>query len=149
LPTEEEITSKGLVVLDTWSPKDFEEGHIPGVLNLPLTVNYAIWAGTLYPSSTRFFLITPRGKEKESIIRLAWIGYDNIEGVLAGGFEVYRAQGRPVETLNHIPATDVTPDMMIIDCRTANELEQGHIEGVKNVSLQDINKLANEGKLDD
>jgi len=86
------------------------------VLNLPLSVNYAIWAGTLYPSSTRFFLIAPRGKEKESIIRLARIGYDNIEGVLAGGFEVYKAQGRPVQTLNQIAAADLTPDMTIIDC---------------------------------
>ena len=68
LPSEHDIKSKHLILLDTRTPKDFEQGHIPGTLNLPLTVNYAIWAGTLFPSTAKFFLITPKGKEKESII---------------------------------------------------------------------------------
>ena len=108
LPTPEEIKKDSLVLIDTRTPKEFEAGHIPSTINLPLTVNYAIWAGTLFPASTKFFIIAPKGKEKESIVRLARIGYDNIVGVLAGGFEVYKHKGLPVETLNHIAAKDLT-----------------------------------------
>lgn len=116
LPTPEEIAKEKLVLIDTRTPKEFEAGHIPNTLNLPLTVNYAIWAGTLFSASTKFFIIAPKGKEKESIIRLARIGYDNIVGVLAGGYEVYAHQGLPVNTLKHVPAKDLTTGMKIIDC---------------------------------
>ena len=71
LPTKEQIAEEGLILIDTRTPKEFEAGHVPGSLNLPLTVNYAIWAGTLFPASSKFFIIAPKGKGKESIIRLA------------------------------------------------------------------------------
>ncbi len=90
LPTPAEIAKDSLILIDTRTPKEFEAGHIPHTINLPLTINYAIWAGTLFPATTKFFIIAQKGKEKESIIRLARIGYDNIVGVLAGGFEVYK-----------------------------------------------------------
>ena len=67
-------------------------------------MNYAVWAGTLFPSDTKFFIVSEAGQERESVLRLARIGYDNIVGVLDGGLDAYRASGHPVEQLNHIPA---------------------------------------------
>lgn len=149
LPTPAEIAKDSLILIDTRTPKEFEAGHIPHTINLPLTINYAIWAGTLFPATTKFFIIAQKGKEKESIIRLARIGYDNIVGVLAGGFEVYKHQGHTVQTLNHIAAKDLTSDMLIYDVRNTPELTHGHIDHVINIPLQEVNKLYLEGKLED
>lgn len=63
LASAEELDKEGIILLDTRAPKDFEAGHIPGAISLPLTVNYAIWAGTLFPPKTRFFITSENGKE--------------------------------------------------------------------------------------
>lgn len=74
------------VILDTRAPKAFEEGFVPGSINVSLTVTFAIWVGTLFKPDTKFFIVAEHGKEKESIIRLSRIGYDNVLGCLEGGF---------------------------------------------------------------
>ena len=57
LPTSEEIEKEGIVVIDTRSPKEFEDGFIPGSISVSLNVNYAIWTGTLFPPTSKFFVI--------------------------------------------------------------------------------------------
>ena len=91
LPSPGEIAEQSIVMLDTRTAKEFESGYIPGSICLPLSINYAIWAGTLFKPSSKFFIISSEGKEKESVIRLARIGYDNIIGVLKGGVDAYKA----------------------------------------------------------
>ena len=104
LPSPAEIAELQIEILDTRTAKEFETGYIPGSICLPLTLNYAIWAGTLFNSSSKFFIIASEGKEKESVIRLARIGYDNILGVLRDGVEAYKAKGNTLETLKNINA---------------------------------------------
>ncbi len=120
-PNFEELIKQGIVCLDSRTPKDFENGFIPGTLSLPLSMNFAIWAGTLFLPDTKFFIIAEPGKEKETIIRLARIGYDQIVGVLDGGFESYRASGKKIEKLNKISAASLTHDHPIIDVRNPGE----------------------------
>lgn len=91
MPSPGEIAEQSIVMLDTRTAKEFESGYIPGSICLPLSINYAIWAGTLFKPSSKFFIISSEGKEKESVIRLARIGYDNIIGVLKGGVDAYKA----------------------------------------------------------
>jgi rhodanese-related sulfurtransferase len=52
ISSSDEMNKLGIVILDTRSPKEFEAGFIPGSINLPLTMNYAIWAGTLFTPDT-------------------------------------------------------------------------------------------------
>ncbi len=110
-------------------------------------MNFAIWAGTMFPPSTKFLLITGIGKEHESVIRLARIGYDSIVGVLKGGVESYKASGKPVQTINSIGPTELTPDMIVYDVRNPPELEHGHVENARNVPLIEMSKLLREDRL--
>lgn len=137
----------GALLIDTRAPKEFEQGCIPGSINLPLTMNYAMWVGTLFPPSTKFFIIADKGKEGESIIRLSRIGYDQIVGVLDGGIEGYKASGKPLETVKHIAPADLTPDMMIFDVRNTPEVQNGHIYNAIHVPLLEVQRLAELGKL--
>jgi len=111
-------------------------------------MNFAIWAGTLFNPNTKFFIVASPGKEKESVIRLARIGYDNIIGFLRGGIEACKASGIPLETLVSIEATEVNPDMKVFDVRNRPELELGRVENAVNIPLSEVNKIAQEGNLD-
>lgn len=146
-PNFEELARDGVVVLDTRSPKEFECGFIHGAISLPLTMNYAVWGGTLFLPSTKFFIISEAGKEKESVVRLARIGYDNCVGALDGGIDAYRASGQPIETINHVAAAELRPTMMVFDVRNPSELLHGQIEGAINVPLADMASLLREGRL--
>jgi rhodanese-related sulfurtransferase len=97
LPSPAEFAESGAVLLDTRCTKDFEENFIPGSISLSLTTNYAIWAGTIFPPGTKFFVIADAGKEGEAITRLARIGYDSVVGILEGGIEAYKASGKPLQ----------------------------------------------------
>ena len=127
LPTESEVAEQGIVILDTRTAKEFETGFIPGSISLPLSINYAIWAGTLFVPSTKFFIIANEGKEYESVVRLARIGYDTVIGFLRGGIEAYKANGNPLDIIKNINGSEVLPDMTIIDVRNPTELEHGHV----------------------
>lgn len=46
---------------------------------------FAHWIGTLFKPDTQLIVLTPPGKEKEAVTRLARIGYENVVGYLEGG----------------------------------------------------------------
>lgn len=77
------------MILDSRPPKIFEKGFVANSINVSLSVTFAIWVGTLFKADTPFFIVTESGKERETIIRLARIGYDHVVGCLKGGFEAY------------------------------------------------------------
>ncbi len=137
-PDFDQLAREGVIILDTRPPKEFERGFIPGSISVPLTMNFAVWAGTLFPATSKFFIIAEPGKEKESVIRLARIGYDNCVGALDGGLDAYRAAGLPVAEIKGIAATGIEPGMDIFDVRNPNEYLHGHIEGAVNVPLLEI-----------
>lgn len=68
-------------------------------------------------------------------MRLARIGYDSIIGVLDGGLEKYKTQGLPLEGMNHIPASYLTSEMIVLDVRNPSEFASGHLENAKNLPL--------------
>lgn len=104
--------------------------------------------GTLLPPHTKFIIVAQKGKEGESIIRLTRIGFDNIIGVLDGGFDVYKAAGLPLDKLTHILPEELTPEMTIIDVRNPGEFAAGSIQGSVNIPLPTIAELFNKSLKD-
>ena len=62
-----------------------------GSINVSLSVNFAIFVGTLFKPDSLFLIVSEPGKEKETIIRLARIGYDNVLGCLDGGWDEFKS----------------------------------------------------------
>mmetsp|Transcript_13635 Transcript_13635/g.43548 ORF Transcript_13635/g.43548 Transcript_13635/m.43548 type:complete len:509 (+) Transcript_13635:40-1566(+) len=146
-----------IVVLDTREADDYAAGHVVGSVNFPVGLNrgeklesfegnFAIWVGTLVSPSAVLLLVAPEGKEQESILRLARIGYHNVLGYLAGGMTAWKAAGLHIgHTTRHaipdqaaLAALVAKPGVQVLDVRTEGEFNcprNGHIRGAINIPL--------------
>ena len=135
----DKATGHSALVLDVRTPEDFEKGHIPGSLNIGLDGTYAWWAGTLIDIATPLVIVAPPGREEEAVRRLARIGYENVRGYLAGGFETWLSSGQPVTTVVSIEPSEFSElygrGTAVLDVRNTGEFENGHIEGALNIPL--------------
>lgn len=132
------------VILDTRNDEVFTTGFIPGSIFIGLNGRYAEWAGSLLPYDRSVLLITEPGKEEESIIRLARVGLDRVEGYLQGGFEAWKAAGEPTDMIVNVEADELAMDMpfddrlVVVDVRKETEFADGHVEDALNLPLGDL-----------
>lgn len=80
-----DLIESGSLVIDGRSNAEFLSGYIAKSFFLSLGMPFAQWIGTLIAPETKIILLTPPGKEKEAAMRLARIGYPNVQGYLNGG----------------------------------------------------------------
>ena len=135
----EDAVSAGALVLDVRTPDDFEKGSIEGSINIGLEGTYAWWAGALLDIQTPLVIIAPNGREEEAVRRLARIGYENVQGYLAGGFETWVRAGRPTSLVASIEPSEFpefySQGLTVLDVRNIGEFENGHLEGEVNIPL--------------
>lgn len=103
----EKERQKGILVLDTRHQQIFCKGFIPNSLNFGLNGMFAIWVGTLIENINQpILLVAENGKEEESVMRLARVGYDNVIGFLNGGFETWKNAGKKTYSIISISAEE-------------------------------------------
>lgn len=128
---------KGVLILDTRSPRAFEKGHIEGSINIGLGGQYAIWVGTLINIDTPMIVVAEPGKEEESILRLARVGYEKVLGFLDGGITSWTSSLSTLETIS--PENFATlNNVNVLDVRKVSEYSQGHMAEAQHYSLQDL-----------
>ena len=115
------LVSDGVLVLDTRSPKDFAEGFIPGSINIGLDGQFAIWAGTLIDFDRPIVLVTDPGREREAVVRLARIGYENVPGYLEGGMEAMKVRGEKLDRIPALSIDEVPAGAVLLDVRKRTE----------------------------
>lgn len=136
----------GAIVLDVRTPDEFEKGFVPGAINIGLNGQYAPWVGALLDATIPLALITDEGKEKEAVLRLARVGYENVCGFLKGGFSAWKEAGKFVDTVKSISANELAarmnsnPELNILDVRKPGEVESGLIEGAQHICLSRLQK---------
>ena len=122
-----QAVEKGAWILDTRKADDFEKGFIPGSLNIGLNGQFAVWVGTLIDIQKELVLVTEPGREAETVLRLARVGYENVLGYMQGGIEGYHG---PLENVKSISANEMTEDgnrgATILDVRKPNEWSLAH-----------------------
>jgi glyoxylase-like metal-dependent hydrolase (beta-lactamase superfamily II)/rhodanese-related sulfurtransferase len=138
------FAEQGAIVLDTRNADVFTQGFVPGSINIGLEGRFAEWAGTLLPFDNTIIVVTEAGKEKESIIRLARVGFDKISGCLQGGFDNWEKAGEEIDLIINIEPDELAMDLpfdnnlVVIDVRKPNEFAEGHITGAINIPLSDM-----------
>ncbi len=119
----------GAVLLDTRKADDFEKGFIPGAVNIGLNGQFAVWVGTLIDIQKPIVLVTESGKEEESIVRLARVGYENVVGFLQHGMAAWDG---PIETVKSITAGELASVLngksTAIDVRKPGEWNVSHLK---------------------
>jgi glyoxylase-like metal-dependent hydrolase (beta-lactamase superfamily II)/rhodanese-related sulfurtransferase len=132
----------GALVLDVRSSDDFEKGFVPDAINIGLNGQYAPWVGALLDASVPLVLIADEGKEMEAVLRLARVGYENVNGYLKGGIATWKASGKKVETIESISAEDfvkeLKPSVNVLDVRKLGEVESGMIENAQHICLSKL-----------
>lgn len=129
----------GALLLDTRKPDDFEKGFIPGSLNIGLNGQYAVWVGTLVDINRPLVLITESGKEEESVLRLARVGYEHVVGYLQGGIEAWDGVR---DTVSSVSAADACAQIgegtPVLDVRKPGEWAVSHLKAASFVPLADM-----------
>lgn len=143
------------IILDTRNSSEFSAGFVPDSISIGLDGRFAEWAGSLLPFDQTIILITEKGKEKESIVRLARVGFEKIEGYLLEGFESWKAAGEKIDLIIDIEADELAmdisfdPNMVIVDVRKETEYADGHIKEAINIPLSDLIDPGSMTNLDD
>lgn len=143
---EEIMKNDEAIVLDVRHQSDFIKGHIPGSIFIGLDGGFAPWVGALIADVTQpILLITPKGREEETVIRLSRVGFDHALGYLHGGFETWKDSGRATDTLDSISVETfrerLQEDILIFDVRNEGEFKTAHLEGAKLTPLSYINEF--------
>ena len=137
------------IILDVRHQDDFAKEHIPQSIFIGLDGGFAPWAGTMIGDITLpILLITPNGREEETVTRLARVGFDNTLGYLKGGLKVWKKDKRVTDSINCIGAEkffelDKNGGLDIFDLRKQGEYASEHIPFSQNIPLDVINQNMN------
>jgi hydroxyacylglutathione hydrolase len=144
-----------IVVLDTRSADIFTDGFIPGSISIGLEGKFAEWAGSLLPFDKPIILVTEAGKERETIVRLARVGFSKIEGYLEGGFEAWKQAGEKTDLIINVEADEVAMDipfdenLVVVDVRKEVEFGDGHVKGAVNIPLSEMTDPGSMANIED
>jgi hydroxyacylglutathione hydrolase len=129
---------KGAIMLDTRKADDFEKGHIPGSINIGLNGQFAVWVGTLININKPLVLITEEGKEQESVLRLARVGYEKIDGYLKHGIKGWSGKLDTVKSISADEMRQAHGSACVLDVRKPGEWNAGHLRSAKFLPLADF-----------
>ncbi len=143
---EAAVNETGALVLDVRPATEFARGFIPNAINIGLDGQFAPWVGALIPDLLHpIALVTPVGKERETVLRLARVGYDHCIGYLDGGFETWTKAGKEIDAVESVSAAEfarrhqANPETPVVDVRRPAEFNAEHIEGAENHPLDHLN----------
>lgn len=128
---EEEV-----LVIDICYQDDFVNGFIFGLIFIGIDDNFVMWVGVLIMDLQIFILVVvDEGCQKEVVICLACVGYDNLIGYLEGGFEVWIVVGEEVDVVEEVIVVDLVDcfdkeGMNVLDVCKVSEYNVQYIVGV-------------------
>jgi rhodanese-related sulfurtransferase len=143
LPQVLELQRQGAQVVDTRDPVEFAGAHLKNSLNIPVDGKYATWAGTMLGKHAPIVVVADEERVSESIMRLGRIGFDHVDGYLEQGLnslDHHENLLQATERITVVAAAEYSQPATILDVRSAQEWQTGHIPGSLNIPL---NNLAN------
>jgi hydroxyacylglutathione hydrolase len=144
---EEAVHAEDALMLDVRSPQEFATGFIPNSIYIGLDGQFAPWVGALITDLKQpIVIVAPLGREAETVLRLARVGYDHCVGYLEGGFEAWKKAGKEIDTIESIDVRTLAhrlekdPEILILDARRDGEYSAEHLESAEHFALDHINE---------
>ena len=94
------LRDNGAQLVDVREAADFEGAYLAGAINIGLQGKYATWCGSILSHDKPIIVIGDSENEKEAIMRLGRIGFDNAGGYLVGGIKAWIAKKLPTQPEN-------------------------------------------------
>jgi hydroxyacylglutathione hydrolase len=149
LPPEQviEVLDRRELVIDTRSSAEYATGHLPGSINIPFNNAFTTWAGWVVPYDRDVYLVSakPDGRQSELALRdLAMIGLDRVAGSFGlDALGAWTRAGRPLASFGRISTRELSDRVesgtgAVVDVRSREEWEAGHIPGVVNIFAGEI-----------
>ncbi|WP_369148495.1 rhodanese-like domain-containing protein [Streptomyces sp. R44] len=138
----EGLVGGGAQIVDGRERGTFAAAHLPGSLCDELDDRFARLVGEVVPFGTRLVLVLPEPAEEaadEAVLQLLRIGYENIEGYLAGGTDAWAAAGRPLRSFRTAEASELAGHIAgrrVLDVRP--ERPEGGIPGTLALPLAEL-----------
>ena len=135
----------GALILDVRHQDEFIKGHVPQSIFIGLDGRFAPWVGALIGDVNQpLMIITPEGREEETITRLSRVGFDQTLGYLKGGIEAWKSSGKEYDMISGVNAKDLEKlvkqeKVPVFDVRKENEYLSGHISSAQNTPLDFLN----------
>lgn len=146
------LQNEGAIVVDTRPATQFAAAHVPGSVHIALTGQYASWAARILGLGTMLIIVGEDPEHvRESQLRLARVGMENIAGYLEGGVAGWVGDGNALDTIPQITAQDLAdlrarePELVsVLDVREIAERDGGMIEASQWIPLGKLNSRAAE-----
>ena len=130
------LQKEGVIVLDTRPAMQFAVAHVPGTVHIALTGQFASWAARILGLDTRLVIVGEDAEHvRESQMRLARVGIENVAGYLADGVVGWIQNGMELDYIPQITVQDFVelrneePDRIaVLDVRELGEVASGVID---------------------
>ena len=128
------MRQRGVTILDTRASNEFCAGHVPGSVAIPLSGQFASWAGSVLGLDRELILV---GEDRKAIDearnRLARVGIERVAGFIEGGITGWVREGLPLEGTDQITVQELHAQLQdggglcVVDVRRPPEWNAGHI----------------------
>jgi glyoxylase-like metal-dependent hydrolase (beta-lactamase superfamily II)/rhodanese-related sulfurtransferase len=147
-----ELQREGAVVVDTRPAMQFAVAHVPGSIHIALTGQYASWAARILGLHSRLIIAGEDPEHvRESQLRLARVGAENVVGYLAEGVAGWIKSGFELVYIPQISVQEFIElreqerdRVVLVDVREAGERTGGAIEESISIPLGKLEARAAE-----
>ena len=130
--------SDDTIVIDVRNQNDFKKGFVPGSVFIGLNGAFAPWVGSIIKDiNKKILLICDQGKEKEAIVRLSRVGFDNCLGFLDGGFHNWMSENEfdTIESIDSDNLSSIVESINLVDVRKFSERSNGFLKNTISIPL--------------
>ncbi|WEZ06885.1 rhodanese-like domain-containing protein [Priestia flexa] len=147
LPKAEELASisemeqqikAGHQVIDTRDAPEFAKGHVEGTINIPFNNSFANWAGWIVDYDWPLYLLAEKNELSEIEKTLHSVGIDQLVGYYDASKAVSESSlTQSYESITPMEAKNMIEQQkaQILDVRSLEEWNAGHIEGATHIML--------------
>jgi len=144
LPAKEfAARAKDAIVLDTRWELGFNSAHVPGALSI-WEIGLSGWAGWFLTYDRPILLVTDSNDVSPVVRVLSRLGFDRVEGFLAGGMISWHSAGLPSQRIPTVTVQDLCHlldedgEAWILDVRSAAEVEEQAVPGSYHIHLSHL-----------
>jgi hydroxyacylglutathione hydrolase len=146
------LQSEGAIVLDTRPAIQFAVAHVPGSMHIALSGQYASWAARILGLDKQIILVGEDDDHlRESQMRLARVGIENVKAYLDGGIHGWIQEGYELEFIPQVTVEELSQlranddgHIAILDVREPGEVESGAMQGSVCIPLGQLSSRTSE-----